>query len=170
MTTPGGARLVAAGILLSRIFGLVRQRVTAHFLGSGVVADALAAAFRIPNLLQNLFGEGSLSASFIPVYAKLLAEGRREDAGRVAGTVLALLALLVSVLVLLGVWFAPALVWLIAPGLDAATQDLTAGLIRISSASSFTIIRQARLRNRLMPSTPNILQGLVASSGPMNIS
>lgn len=127
----GGARLVAAGILLSRLFGLVRQRVTAQYLGAGPVADALAAAFRIPNLLQNLFGEGSLSASFIPVYAKLLAEGRREDAGRVAGTILALLALLVSVLVLLGIVFAPQLVWLLAPGLGFETQALTAGLIRI---------------------------------------
>lgn len=127
----GGARLVAAGILLSRIFGLVRQRVTAHYLGAGPVADALAAAFRIPNLLQNLFGEGSLSASFIPVYAKLLAEGRREDAGRVAGTILALLALLVSVFVLTGMLFAPQLVWLLAPGLGGDTQLLAAGLIRI---------------------------------------
>ena len=112
----GGARLVAAGILLSRIFGLVRQRVTAHYLGAGPVADAVAAAFRIPNLLQNLFGEGSLSASFIPVYAKLLAEGRKEDAGRVAGTILALLAALVAVVVLLGVAFAPQLVWLRGSG------------------------------------------------------
>jgi putative peptidoglycan lipid II flippase len=127
----GGARLVAAGILLSRLAGLVRQRATAHFLGSGPVADALAAAFRIPNLLQNLFGEGSLSASFIPVYAKLLAEGRREDAGRVAGTVLALLAALVSVLVLAGVTLAPQLTWLLAPGLDPETQALTVLLIRI---------------------------------------
>lgn len=127
----GGARLVAAGILLSRVFGLVRQRVTAHYLGSGPVADALAAAFRIPNLLQNLFGEGSLSASFIPVYAKLLAEGRREDAGRVAGTILALLALLVSVFVLLGILVAPQLVWLLAPGLGSDTQLLAAALIRI---------------------------------------
>lgn len=131
MTRAGGARLVAAGILLSRVFGLVRQRVTAHFLGAGPVADALAAAFRIPNLLQNLFGEGSLSASFIPVYAKLIAEGRREEAGRVAGTILALLALLVSVLVLLGIVFAPQLVWLLAPGLASETQALATGLIRI---------------------------------------
>lgn len=127
----GGARLVAAGILLSRLFGLVRQRVTAHYLGNGVVADALAAAFRIPNLLQNLLGEGALSASFIPVYAKLLAAGRREEAGRVAGAVLALLATLVSVLVLLGVLTAPWLVGVIAAGLDAETRELTVLLVRI---------------------------------------
>lgn len=127
----GGARLVAAGILLSRVFGLVRQRATAHFLGSTEFADALAAAFRIPNLLQNLFGEGSLSASFIPVYAKLLAEGRREEAGRVAGAVLALLAALVAVVVLGGVLAAPWLVGLIAPGFTGDTRELTVHLVRV---------------------------------------
>ena len=119
----GGARLVAAGILLSRVFGLVRQRASAHFLGSGMAADALAAAFRIPNLLQNLFGEGSLSASFIPVYARLLAEGRTEEAGRVAGAVLGLLALVVSVVVALGVLCAPWLVDLLAPGFGGDTRE-----------------------------------------------
>lgn len=131
MSSPGGARLVAAGILLSRIFGLVRQRATAHFLGSGPAADALAAAFRIPNLLQNLFGEGSLSASFVPVYAKLLAEGRKEEAGRVAGAVLAFLASLVAIVVLLGVLAAPWLVALIAPGFEGETGALTVKLVRI---------------------------------------
>ena len=127
----GGARLVAAGILLSRVFGLVRQRATAHFLGNGEVADALAAAFRIPNLLQNLFGEGSLSASFIPVYAKLLAEGRKEEAGRVAGTVLALLAALVAAVVVVGVMTAPWLVTLVAPGFSGETRELTVQMVRI---------------------------------------
>src|SRR3972149_3323002 len=79
------APLVAAGILFSRVTGLVRQRVLAHFLGLSDAADAFAAAFRIPNFLQNLFGEGVLSASFIPVYASLLARGERRDADRVAG-------------------------------------------------------------------------------------
>ena len=67
------ALLVGAGILLSRLAGLLRERVVAHYFGNSGVADALRAAFRIPNLLQNLFGEGVLSASFIPVYARLLA-------------------------------------------------------------------------------------------------
>jgi len=127
----GGARLIAAGILLSRVFGLVRQRVSAHYLGNGAVADALAAAFRIPNLLQNLLGEGALSASFIPVYAKLRAEGKHDEAGRVAGAVLALLAGLVSVVVLLGLLSAPWLVGIIAPGLGTDTRDLTVLLVRI---------------------------------------
>ena len=127
----GGARLVAAGILLSRVFGLVRQRASAHFFGSGEVADALAAAFRIPNLLQNLFGEGSLSASFIPVYAKLLAEGKREEAGRVAGAVLGAMALLVSLVVALGVLGAPWLVKVLAPGFSGDVRELTVLLVRV---------------------------------------
>src|ERR1041385_7705580 len=72
-THPGVGRhafLVAAGIFLSRIAGLVRDRISAHYFGITYVADAFKAALRIPNTLQNLFGEGVLSASFIPVYAK----------------------------------------------------------------------------------------------------
>ena len=72
----GHALLVAAGILLSRLAGLVRDRVFAHYFGNSDAADAFRAAFRIPNFLQNLFGEGVLSASFIPVYAGLMAQGK----------------------------------------------------------------------------------------------
>src|SRR6185295_4134696 len=73
------AFFVGAGILISRIVGLIRQRIFAHYFGSSGVADAFTAAFRIPNFLQNVFGEGALSASFIPVYAKLLAQGDEKE-------------------------------------------------------------------------------------------
>src|SRR5687767_3349565 len=86
-----GSVLVAAGILLSRIAGLIRLRVFSHYFGiTSEAADAFNAAFRIPNFLQNLFGEGVLSASFIPVYAGLLAKGRKMDADRVASAVFAI--------------------------------------------------------------------------------
>src|SRR5262249_60259146 len=91
-----GAFLVAAGIFLSRIAGLIRDRVFSHFFGLSYAADAFRAAVRIPNFLQNLFGEGVLSASFIPVYAKLVAEEKREEAGRVAGAIFSLLALVTA--------------------------------------------------------------------------
>ena len=88
------ALLVASGTLLSRLTGLVRNRVFAYYFGlQSDAADAFNAAFRIPNFLQNLFGEGALSASFIPVYAALNARGDRQDADRVAGAVASLLAL-----------------------------------------------------------------------------
>src|SRR3979490_2371007 len=81
-----GAPFVGAGILVSRLAGLVRLQVFAHYFGlQSDAADAFNAAFRIPNFLQNLFGEGALSASFIPVYAALVAEGDEEEAGKVAG-------------------------------------------------------------------------------------
>ncbi len=122
---------MAAGIFLSRLTGLVRERALAHYFGSSLAADAFRAAFRIPNLLQNLFGEGALSASFIPVYARLLARGERDEARRVAGAVAALLALIVSVLVLAGVLGTPLIIDLIAPGFSGARRVLTIELVRI---------------------------------------
>jgi putative peptidoglycan lipid II flippase len=125
------AMLVAGGIFLSRIAGLVRQRVFAHYFGQSDAGDAFNAAFRIPNFLQNLFGEGVLSASFIPVYSKLLAQGDEAEARRVAGVVATLLALVTSALVLIGVLATPLLVDLIAPGFEGAKRELTVRLVRI---------------------------------------
>ena len=125
------AFLVGAGILLSRIIGLVRQRVFAHYFGLSDAADAFNAAFRIPNFLQNVFGEGALSASFIPVYAKLLAEEDEEEASHVASAVLTLLALATSLIVLAGVLTTPYLIDLIAPGFEGAKRELTISLVRI---------------------------------------
>ena len=105
----------------------------ARYLGatSGIAADAFMAAFKIPNLLQNLFGEGALSASFIPVYSNLLARNEREEAGRVAGAVAAILAFVTAVLVLLGVLITPYLIPLIAPGFTGEKRDLTIALTRV---------------------------------------
>lgn len=124
---------MALGILLSRVFGLVRTRVVASAFGvESVAADAFAAALRIPNFLQNLFGEGVLSASFIPVYSGLLGENDEEGADRLAGAVFAILALLTAVLVLLGIVAAPFLVDVIAGGgFTGERRDLTIQLVRI---------------------------------------
>jgi putative peptidoglycan lipid II flippase len=123
--------LVAAGIFLSRVAGLIRDRVFAHYFGNSDAADAFKAAFRIPNALQNLFGEGVLSASFIPVYASLLARGEEKEARRTAGAVAALLALSTSVLVLLGVLATPYLIDAIAPGFSGEKRELTIRIVRI---------------------------------------
>jgi putative peptidoglycan lipid II flippase len=126
------AFLVASGILLRSLTGLVRQRVFARYFGQqNPIADAFNAAFRIPNFLQNLFGEGVLSASFIPVYARLLAEGDEEESGRVAGAVFALLALTASVLTAVGMAAAPYLIDVIAMGFHGAERQLTIQLVRI---------------------------------------
>jgi putative peptidoglycan lipid II flippase len=125
------AFLVASGIFLSRIAGLIRDRVFAHYFGNSDAADAFRAAFRIPNALANMFGEGVLSASFIPVYAGLLARDEDEEAGRTAGAVAAILALTVSLLVLLGVLATPYLIPVIAPGFHGAKRELAVQLVRI---------------------------------------
>jgi len=123
---------VAAGILVSRLAGLVRQRVFAHYFGlESDAADAFTAGFRIPNFLQNLFGEGALSASFIPVYASLLARGKQREADRVAGAVGALLALLIAVIVLVGVVATPAFTALVAPGFTGEKRELTITIVRV---------------------------------------
>jgi putative peptidoglycan lipid II flippase len=127
----GGALAVGTGIFLSRVAGLVRERVLAHYLGLSAAHDAFRAALRIPNLIQNLLGEGVLSASFIPVYARLVAEGRTEDASRVARAVGTLVALVASALALLGVLAAGPLVDLLAPGYDGDARELTVGMVRI---------------------------------------
>jgi putative peptidoglycan lipid II flippase len=125
------AFLVGAGIFLSRVAGLVRQRIFAHYFGNSDAADAFNAAFRIPNFLQNLFGEGVLSASFIPVYAGLLARKDDEEARRTAGAVAALLALTTSALVLVGLVATPYLIDAIAPGFHGEKRALTVRLVRI---------------------------------------
>jgi len=130
-TAGRGSTLVAAGILLSRVTGLVRERAIGHFFGTGFAADAFSAANRIPNVLQSLLGEGVLSASIIPTYSRLLAEGRERDAGRVAGAVAGLLAAVVGTLVLLMVAFARPLTRVLAPGLGEETFELTVSLMRI---------------------------------------
>ena len=130
-STGSHAALISAGILLTRLIGLVRQHIFSRYFGMTWVADAFSAAFRIPNLLQNLFGEGVLSASFIPVYSRLLAERDEEEAGRVAGAVAAILALTTSALVLLGVLAAPAVTDVVAGGFHGAERDLTIRLVRI---------------------------------------
>jgi putative peptidoglycan lipid II flippase len=130
-STAKSAFFVGSGILISRIIGLVRQRIFAHYFGASGAADAFAAAFRIPNFLQNVFGEGALSASFIPVYAKLLAQDDELEASHVARAVLGLLALITSVVVLAGIFASPYLIDVIAPGFEGERRELTIRLVRI---------------------------------------
>lgn len=126
-----GAGLVASGILLSRIAGVIRESVFAHFLGNSAAADAFKAGFRIPNILQNLLGEGVLSASFIPVYSRLLGEGEDEVADTLAWGVGAILTLVTSALVVAGIAAAPWLIAVIAPGFHGDKRALTITLVRV---------------------------------------
>jgi putative peptidoglycan lipid II flippase len=142
-TSGRSAFLVAAGIFLSRVAGLVRDRVFAHYFGNSAAADAFGAAFRIPNFLQNLFGEGVLSASFIPVYAGLLARNKDKEANEVAEVIAGLLGLLMSVLVLIGIAVTPLLIYVIAPGFEGDKRDLTIRLVRIFFPGAGVLVMSA---------------------------
>jgi putative peptidoglycan lipid II flippase len=130
-TTGAYARLVAAGILLSRIAGLIREGIFAHFFGTSLYASAFRAALRMPNILQNLLGEGTLSASFIPVYAELLERGEKEQAGRLAGAVFALLLAVAGGLALLGAVLAPVIVSIFFAGFTGELREVTIACTRI---------------------------------------
>lgn len=123
--------IVAFAIFLCRISGFIRQRIFGHYLGISDAADVFNTSFRIPNLLQNLFGEGALSSSFIPVYAKLLSEGKRKEAEAAAGAVISFLALVTSLIVCAGVLAAPFLVHILAPGFKGEKLEQTVALVRV---------------------------------------
>ncbi|MDG1367892.1 MAG: murein biosynthesis integral membrane protein MurJ [Acidimicrobiales bacterium] len=128
-----GATLVGAGIFASRIAGLAREMVAGRVIGINGAADALAAAMRIPNLLQNLLGEGVLSASFVPVYSELLDADDEREASRVAGAVGAALMVVTGLSVLAIVLAARPLTRLLAWGLTDTSFELAVDLTRITA-------------------------------------
>jgi len=137
------AAVVGGGVVLSRLSGVAREVILGAFLGTRASADAFGAALRIPKLLQNLLGEGALSAAFIPVYAQVLEEGDEERAGRLAGAVAGLLAVLTGGLVLLAIFLAEPLTWLVAPGFSGVRHELTVVLIRIMAGGIGLIVLAA---------------------------
>lgn len=140
------------GIFLSRIAGLLRERAFAHYFGNSDAGDAFKAALKIPNFLQNLFGEGVLSASFIPVYAGLLAREHNEntpnpedhlEASKVAMTIGTLLFLMTSFLVVLGIVATPFLIDTIAPGFKDGKRELTIKLVQIFFPGTGLVVMSA---------------------------
>jgi len=128
---------VGAGILLSRLAGLLREKLLAYHLGTGLAAEAFRAALRIPNLLQNLLGDGVLTGAFVPTYARMVRDGREADAGRLAGAVASLLVLVTGVLVAVGVVLAEPLTRILTPGFPAGSPkaELTVMLVRVLTPS-----------------------------------
>lgn len=119
---------VAAGILASRVLGLVREKAVTYFFGVGSLLDVFQLAMRGANLLNNLLGEGTLSASFIPVYSRMLEEGREKDAGRFAGAVLGLIVTVAVVVTGIGMIFAEPLArYVLAPGFAGDAALVAAG-------------------------------------------
>jgi len=136
----------AAGVvgfytLLSRILGLVRDMVVARFFGAGMAADAFFVAFRIPNLLRRLFAEGSLTIAFIPVFTEYLHQKSKKDAFDLARAVLTLLAMVLALVTVLGVLFAPWVVRLQAFGFGGSgpKYELTVLLTRITFPYIFLV-------------------------------
>jgi putative peptidoglycan lipid II flippase len=125
--------IVSSATFLSRILGLVREQVFAYLFGAGFATDAFIAAFRIPNLLRDLFAEGALSSAFIPVFTDYVTNQGKEKAWELANLILNLLLITLCVIVILGIIFSPYIVQLIAPGFgkEAGKQELTTLLSRI---------------------------------------
>jgi putative peptidoglycan lipid II flippase len=141
-----GSLLVAAGIGLSRIAGLLREMVTSRVLGLSLAADAFAAAARIPNLLQNLLGEGVLSASFVPVYSQLLDsddEDAEKEASRVAGAVGSLLLIVTGIAVLILVLAAQPITRVLALGLQGERFELAVDFTQIMAVGLGFLVMSA---------------------------
>src|SRR3989441_1104119 len=127
------AGVVGLAVLCSRVLGLAREQIFAALFGGGRVMDAFTIAFRIPNLLRDLFAEGALSTAFVTTFSKTTAVEGDRAAWRLANLVVNALAIVVGALTLAGIWFAPALVTAIAPGFAdiPGKVELTVALTRI---------------------------------------
>jgi putative peptidoglycan lipid II flippase len=126
------AGIVGLATMLSRILGSVRDIVVASFFGAGVVTAAVFVAFRIPNLLRRLLAEGSLTVSFVPVFTQYLKQKSRAEALELANVAFTALSVLLVIVSVAGVVFAPAIVTVMAPGFQSGTSqyDLTVLLTR----------------------------------------
>ncbi|MEW6413464.1 MAG: murein biosynthesis integral membrane protein MurJ [Candidatus Zixiibacteriota bacterium] len=129
----GSAGVVSGATAFSRILGLVREQVMAYYFGAGMATDAFLTAFRIPNLLRDLFAEGALSAAFIPIFKEKLVTSSEKEAFRLADIVITAILLVVGLIVLLGIIASPAIVYISANGFTEIAEkfSLTVNLTRV---------------------------------------
>ena len=113
------AGVVSLAVFMSRITGLVRESVMARLFGAGLTYDAFMLGFRIPNLTRDLFAEGALSSAFVPVFTEYLATRSKEEAARLLNLVMTALVIIVGAVCAAGIFSAPWLVRLLAPGYAA---------------------------------------------------
>jgi putative peptidoglycan lipid II flippase len=127
------AGIVSLAVMASRVLGLVRDQVFAIFFGAGLYYDAFLTAFRIPNLLRDLFAEGALSAAFVTTFTQVLQTKGEKEALRLSNRVATLLILVIAVISIIGWWYAPAIVRVLAPGFYdvPGKAELTVQLTRI---------------------------------------
>jgi putative peptidoglycan lipid II flippase len=125
------AGIIGLAVMCSRVLGLARELIFAALFGGGRALDAFTVAFRIPNLLRDLFAEGALSTAFVTTFSKTIARGGDEAAWRLANKVATMTALVLGALCVFGMIFSDQLVGLLAPGFDQEKAALTAHLTRI---------------------------------------
>jgi putative peptidoglycan lipid II flippase len=125
------AGIIGLAVMCSRILGLAREQVCAALFGGGGAMDAFTAAFRIPNLLRDLFAEGALSTAFVTTFSKTIARSGDAAAWRLANKVATLTLVVLGSLCVLGMVFAAQLVGVLAPGFDPQKAALTAQLTRL---------------------------------------
>lgn len=127
------AGVISLAVMASRVLGLVRDQVFAALFGAGLQYDAFLTAFRIPNLLRDLFAEGALSSAFVTTFTQTLQSQGKEAAIRLWNRVATLIVLLLTAISILGWIYAPQIVDLLAPGFAAVPgkAELTAELTRI---------------------------------------
>jgi putative peptidoglycan lipid II flippase len=125
------AGIIGLAVMCSRLLGLAREQIFAALFGGGAAMDAFTAAFRIPNLLRDLFAEGALSTAFVTTFSKTIARGGDDAAWRLANKVATLTALVLGALCVAGIVFSAQLVAILAPGFDPQKAALTAELTRI---------------------------------------
>ncbi len=116
---------VSAATAVSRVLGLVREQVQAYLFGASMATDAFVAAFRIPNLLRDLFAEGALSAAFVPVFKEQLVNDTEQSAFDLACTVATAIMVVVGGVVLLGIVATPVLIFVSANGFTDEPEKFT---------------------------------------------
>ncbi len=130
---PGGfvgkAKLIAAATVLSRVLGVLRDAVFGHVFGAGAVWDSYTVAYMIPNLFRRLFGEGALSAAFIPVYSEAIESGDKELAQRLGRATLWLLVVTLAGVVLVGQGIIATLGWVFGDNPDTALTLILAAMV-----------------------------------------
>jgi putative peptidoglycan lipid II flippase len=125
------AGIVGLAVLCSRLLGLAREQIFAALFGGGRLMDAFTIAFRIPNLLRDLFAEGALSTSFITTFSKTIATDGDRAAWQLANKVATMTVIVLSSITIVGIITAPWLVHILAPGFDGEKAALTITLTRI---------------------------------------
>jgi putative peptidoglycan lipid II flippase len=127
------AGLVSSATALSRVFGLIREQVMAYYFGASLATDAFVVAFRVPNLLRDMFAEGALSSAFVPVFKEKLVKESDAEAFKLADAVITGILVVVGLIVLLGIVATPAIIYISAKGFtaDPFKFDLTVNLTRL---------------------------------------